>query len=776
MLMKIRKKLQNSGNWQSLFAISILTAYFFVFMEWVFFVTKPSFMDGMGISQKIGVLLVAGGILGIISVVLILVFFFVHLLSPHSSGNLLYGAVLVPAILLAVLALLLLDNFTYTIFKFGVVSTHGFFRAVYALLFLFFLFYFYRWVLDFSERKRSAFYRRFLSILPILLIAASALFLFGRSNSAPSHEKAALDTGTKQFPNILILGSDGVNASHTSVYGYERDTTPNLRQLAAQALVAENAYSNAGNSSGSVTSMLTGKLPTETRVLYAPNVLNGLDSYQHLPGMLNELGYFTVEIGIPKYVDAYEVNMQNGFDLVNQHFISNDSFFQAGPALRLGDISYFLYQIFDRVSDRLLHIAYVRLMENPYKLVTEPDTQLNIGDRARVDQLLELITDTDEPLFVHMHLMGTHGSMFYPTRRVYSAGQEQKDKWLDDFYDDAILDFDGYIKEVFDTLSETGKLENTIVVIYTDHNQEYHTTQRVPLMFYFPGGEHAGKMQNNVQNADISPTLLDYLKVPIPEWMAGHSLLQGEPPQDRLIFSATAGQVDPEKYKPPFYQFGTIGVIACDRWYEFYTKSNLIATGQVTGHTSPCGQQEEQTPESVKTSMLKHLQELNFDVPALPDDIYETLPYGEITRAQASRFILKKIHGSEYNPPPASGLFKDVPASHPFAAWVEQSHREGLINACSDVSMEFCPDAGLRLADAAEMTLRIRNGEGYSPASFTAQTLNYSCVSPASPWIEDLQDQDLLAECSADPLGCCPETPVDIRRLSGLMSFALKEP
>lgn len=41
-MMKINQKLQNSGNWHSLFAINILVSYFLVFMEWLFFVTKPS--------------------------------------------------------------------------------------------------------------------------------------------------------------------------------------------------------------------------------------------------------------------------------------------------------------------------------------------------------------------------------------------------------------------------------------------------------------------------------------------------------------------------------------------------------------------------------------------------------------------------------------------------------------------------------------------------------------------------------------------------------------
>jgi glucan phosphoethanolaminetransferase (alkaline phosphatase superfamily) len=776
MIVKIKNKLQHSGHWYSLFAISVLIAYFLVFMEWLFFVTKPSFMDGMGISQKVGILLAAGGILGTVSLVLIIGFFLVNLLSPSTSNTLLYGALLVPAVLLAFLALLLLDNFTYTVFKFGIVSTRGVIRGVYALLFFFAIVYFYRWALSFIKRKKSAAYRLFLFLSPLLLLIAGAVFLFGQFKLTPFQKNAALDTDKKNFPNILILGSDGVNASHTSAYGYDRDTTPYLRQLATQSLVAENAFTNAGNSSGSVASMLTGKLSTTTRVLYPPNILNGADAYQHLPGTLKRLGYFTAEIGLPKYVDAYELNMQDGFDLVNQHFINNDSFFQAGSNLRLGDISYFLYLIFDRVAERLQHIFYIRTMENSYKVVTEPDTELDIGDQQRVNQLIELITNTKQPLFVHVHLMGTHGPMFYPNQRTFSAGEEQKNKWQDDFYDDAILDFDGYVKDVFNVLSETGKLDNTIVVIYTDHNQQYQTTQRIPLMFYFPAGSHAGRIHNNVQNADISPTLLDYLEVPIPEWMIGQSLLKGEPPQNRLIFSASAAQVDPENYEPPFYQFGALGVVACDRWYQYYVRTNLILTGPVSNHTSPCSQADELAPDAFRTSLLKQLQEANFQVTTLPEDVYETLPYGRVTRAQAAILILKRLRGSAYDPPPAAGLFGDVPPSHPYAAWVEQTYNENLLDACSDAPLEFCPDDELTLDEAARLALRVKNGESYSPPSLAAGSSNDSCSSPASPWVEELETQGVLAGCSDDPQTCCPETPMTIGPLFTFLVSAQKAP
>lgn len=213
--------------------------------------------------------------------------------------------------------------------------------------------------------------------------------------------------------------------------------------------------------------------------------------------------------------------------------------------------------------------------------------------------------------------------------------------------------------------------------------------------------------------------------------------------------------------------------MACDRWYEFHTKHNLLVTGPVEGHTSPCGQEDGLASDTLRTGLLDHLKESNFNVATLPEDIYETMPYGRITHAQASICILKKIHGLSFVAPAAEGVFQDVPSVDPYAAWMEQLFREGLIDACSDVQVEICPGNEFTLEDAAKLILRLKNGTMYIPSA-TVQSLNHSCSSPASPWVEEFQNQGFLAGCTEDAFNCCPEKTVDILQLAGFLSRVLK--
>jgi arylsulfatase A-like enzyme len=227
-------------------------------------------------------------------------------------------------------------------------------------------------------------------------------------------------------------------------------------------------------------------------------------------------------------------------------------------------------------------------------------------------------------------MMVTHGDLFFPSRHVFSEGTSQDQPWMTDFYDDAILDYDHYVGEVIEQLTKTGKLDNTIIVIYTDHNQQWHTNQRIPLIIYFPKGEYAGHIQQNVQNIDIAPTLLDYLGLTIPSWMEGVSLLPDKPVDDRLIFSAGAAHVkesaglysvDLEEIKPPFYQFGYLGIVNCQNWYRYNLVDNIWESGLIEGHTSKCSAEKLLSPQQIRDALLTHLASKGFDITSLQNKI-----------------------------------------------------------------------------------------------------------------------------------------------------------
>ena len=207
------------------------------------------------------------------------------------------------------------------------------------------------------------------------------------------------------------------------------------------------------------------------------------------------------------YADPYVLNFQNSFDEANgrQAFIS--------PILtRINQIipaneAYFIYEIGNRLSDRLRHIFFVKQMENPYDLVTEPPTYLQ--DKPMIDRLMELLKDTRQPLYVQMHMLGTHGATFEPRQQVFSNGQDilTQGKFSTDFFDDSILDMDAYLGTIIEKLRGSNLLDSTIIIVGSDHSQRttpaiqrIMTSVRIPLLIRFPNGAHAGRININIQN------------------------------------------------------------------------------------------------------------------------------------------------------------------------------------------------------------------------------------------------------------------------------------
>lgn len=605
--------------------VTVVTAsLFYMLMEWLFLVTKPSFMDALPFFRNLEILLSAGSLLsGLLLLGLapfLLVGWWLRAKRPGLCTLLVRLLYLAPAGVVGATLLLWLDNFTYTVFEFGIVSTEGITRAGYALVFLLLVACGYRlsrWVG--RGYVRTAARRPVLKSLPLaLVVIVGALSMLALLGGPGNVVMAAAPGRGNQRPNILLITSDGVNANHMSVYGYERDTTPNLRALAETALVAENAFTNSGNTSGSVISMYTGKYPTTTRVMYPPDILRGLDSYQHLPGILRSLGYRTVQISYPHFVDAYTLNVQNGFDLANLRTLES-VYYKALNRYLPHDHAYFLYETSNRIFDRVRHIFFIKKMSNPFNLLKIPSDRYS--EVEKLSQLLKELRSKSQPIFIHIHFMGTHGARFYPAERVFSQGIEVQEEWNVDFYDDAILEFDQYVGRIAAELEALGEFDDSILIVGSDHGQQFTTNDRIPLIMRFPNGEHAGRFTANAQNIDIAPTVLDYLGITPPDWMDGDSLLRLNDTQRPIIGFITHkysdGRLLDEQVQPPFYQFDTVSAIYCSRWYRLNLETNELQTGEVLGYRSPCSADELPGVEEIVDLMKQHFSERGFDVSSI---------------------------------------------------------------------------------------------------------------------------------------------------------------
>ena len=204
-----------------------------------------------------------------------------------------------------------------------------------------------------------------------------------------------------------------------------------------------------------------------------------------------------------------------------------------------------------------------------------------LGDRARLDLLMRRLETLPEPFYVHLHLVETHVAPDTP--------QEAHDR--------TIRAADDYFRELIGWLEQRGTLENSIVIISSDHTHHRDVYERVPLMIYFPNEEHTGVVDANVQLLDIAPTVLDYMGQPIPDWMEGQSLLFPDSVAgDRSLYGFFDRPVtiappdgapnDAEAYVAPI---GVASLVRCDQWFYYsIPEARILSQGVVETDQPSC--------------------------------------------------------------------------------------------------------------------------------------------------------------------------------------------
>jgi hypothetical protein len=135
-------------------------------------------------------------------------------------------------------------------------------------------------------------------------------------------------------------------------------------------------------------------------------------------------------------------------------------------------------------------------------------------------------------------------------------------------------------------------------------------------------------------------------------------------------------------------------------------------------------------------------------------------PNSDVLRSQMAVFILRGEHGSVYTPPPATGIFGDVPVSNPFAPWIEQAYSEGITGGCSSNPLLYCPGNAVTRASMAVFLLTGEHGAGYVPPPATGIFADVPASNPFAPWIEQLYTEGITAGCGTNPLIYCPGNAV----------------
>jgi arylsulfatase A-like enzyme len=362
-------------------------------------------------------------------------------------------------------------------------------------------------------------------------------------------------------PNVVLITLDTVRADHLSLYGYSRDTTPNLRRLAAtSATVYTRAIASSNCTLPSHASIFTGQSPRRHGAHASPKQPGGFRISERsitLPELLAQDGYRTAGI-VANYGN---LSPAFGFD----RGFSSYECAQYVDFLTLTGRTYLLRELLRDLT------AAVIAPERREALYASAKT---INSRAA--RVLESTSRARQPFFLFLNYMDAHTPYVPPApfdsrfagrdaafrwsgyrdlvdevsvRHVRPLGDRER-RHLISQYDGAIAYLDDQLGGLFTTLKALGLFENSLIIVTSDHGEAfgessivahgvsvYQHQVHVPLIIKYPHSSHGAVVDGLVSDVDLLPTILDVIGAPVPQNVEGRSLRHVELLASRWITS-----------------------------------------------------------------------------------------------------------------------------------------------------------------------------------------------------------------------------------------------
>ena len=149
-------------------------------------------------------------------------------------------------------------------------------------------------------------------------------------------------------------------------------------------------------------------------------------------------------------------------------------------------------------------------------------------------------------------------------------------------------------------------------------------------------------------------------------------------------------------------------------------------------------------------------------------------PEKPVTRSQMAVFLERVLHGRNYVPPPATGMFNDVSLDHWAAPWVEALANDGITGGCSSSPPLYCPDALVSRAEMAVFIERVIRGDSYTPPSPEGRFDDVPVDYWAAAWIEQLAKDGITSGCS--DTSYCPKELVTRSHIAVFLERAMHWP
>lgn len=401
--------------------------------------------------------------------------------------------------------------------------------------------------------------------------------------------------------NIVFIVMDTVRKDRLSVYGYDRQTSPELERFGEEARVFEQAVAPAPWTLPVHASLFTGLYPSQHG---ASQERPYLEESVTLAETLSEQGYRSACYTSNTWITPY-TKLTRGFD-------DKDNFFEALPSDVLSGP---LARVWKEMNDRETLQTAANWLVNAGNVIHEyfaSNQQADSKTPAVIDRTIEFIDETDEPYFTFLNLMDAHLPYHPPDEyreefapdsdsntvcqnsKEFNCGAREIDdsEWEDinGLYDAEIRHIDAELSRLFDWLKANGEWEETLIIVCADHGELhgehdlyghefglYDPIINVPLLIKHPELD-PGRETTQVELVDLYHTVLD------------HAGIRAE---DSMAFEHDAVSIDPlrsilsQEYRTPGVDDDTLIGDGAFAFTEYFRP--VIELNQLEGKAQAAG-------------------------------------------------------------------------------------------------------------------------------------------------------------------------------------------
>jgi len=372
-----------------------------------------------------------------------------------------------------------------------------------------------------------------LAVVTICILAFAAVWFFSSGERSIPGEPAVASLPEGPRWNVIILLIDALRRDHLGLYGYSRDTSPFLDQLASQGVVFEDAIALASWTQPSVASLLTSQHPACLR--------NERSLYDLRRAELPMAVYFHAQgYATGAFLTNRSLVREAGFHLGFGTFVENNAYGLRQKA-RLLHEQLFPWMLAKKQRPLFVYSHYMEV-HGPYRAT---------------DEYAYLFLPREYPLppKAERGFMNLYQQQILIEGKPADITEEKKEEKIA-LYDACIRQLDDELKKLFSHLQENGLRENSIIWIVSDHGEEffdhcsvkhsyslYEEILRIPMILLYPGGPKGQRVRGQVDLRDVMPTTVELLGGdPLALPVEGRSLLpmieEGAPGKEIILSEA----------------------------------------------------------------------------------------------------------------------------------------------------------------------------------------------------------------------------------------------